>query len=480
MHAFSPRSHGSIAMLITKIKNTISKYSMINPGDRVVVAVSGGPDSICLLNMLHGLSNDLHVSLHVVHLDHMFRGKESAREALFVADQAKTLGIPYTIEKIDVPAYCRERGLAAQAGAREVRYAFFSRVAADVKATRIATGHTASDQAETFLLRLIRGAGLRGLSGIPPKRENIIRPLIEVSREEILQYLAMNDIRSVSDSSNSKPVYTRNRVRKDLLPVLKQFNPRISETLAAAAELLREEDEAAERRLTELTAGIMEQQAAAVLIKREEFNRLPLVYRRRLLRKAVERAGENPARLSSLLLEEAVVFMSSAQTGRALHLLHRLQVAREYDVFIVRPEAAAKPYVRHLTVPGITPIAELGLEVETAIRERKSLQADEEHDLAENYFWQAKFDYDKISPEIIVRNRQPGDWFCPAGMAGKSKKLQDFFVDIKLPRFKRDSVLLVTSGTDILWVTGFRLDQRFRPGEDTKRILVIQVRRSSS
>jgi tRNA(Ile)-lysidine synthase len=464
-------------MLINKVKDTISRYSMLDPGDRVVVAVSGGPDSICLLSVLLALAQDLNLTLHVAHLDHMFRGRESAEEALFVADQAKTLGLPHTIEKFDVPAFCRERGLAAQAGAREVRYAFLSRVAAEVKATRIATGHTASDQAETLLLRLIRGAGLTGLSGIPPRRDNIVRPLIAITREEILEYLQTNGIKYVSDPSNTKPVYTRNRVRKDLLPVFRQFNPRIVETLATAADLLREEDETAERQLAGIAAGIMEQRGDAVVLKREEFNRLPTAYRRRLIRKAVGRAGQDPARLSSVQIDDAVLFISTAQTGRALHLLG-LQVAREYDELIVRPEAGAKPYARDLAVPGITAIPELGLEVETMIRNR---QTGDYTDLPvqENYFWQAEFDYDKISPEIRVRNRLPGDWFCPAGMAGKSKKLQDFFVDIKLPRLERDNVLLVAAGEDILWVTGFRLDERFRTGDDTKKILVIQVKRST-
>ena len=149
--------------MLSNVKETITKYSLLTPGDRVVVAVSGGPDSVCLLHVLLLLSKDLDLSLHVAHLDHMFRGRESAGEALFVADLAKKLSVPATVEQFDVPALCRERGLSAQAGAREARYAFLGRVAREVNAARIATGHTASDQAETFLLRLTRGAGVSGL-----------------------------------------------------------------------------------------------------------------------------------------------------------------------------------------------------------------------------------------------------------------------------------------------------------------------------
>jgi tRNA(Ile)-lysidine synthase len=149
-------------MVLTKVKGTIKKHSMANPGEKVLVAVSGGPDSVCLLHVLHALSRELDVTLHVAHLDHMFRGKESADEALFVRGLANTLDLPATIEQSDVPAFCRDRGLSSQAGAREVRYAFFARVAQTIGAARIATGHTATDQAETLLMRLLRGAGISG------------------------------------------------------------------------------------------------------------------------------------------------------------------------------------------------------------------------------------------------------------------------------------------------------------------------------
>jgi tRNA(Ile)-lysidine synthase len=178
---------------------------MLDPGDRVVIAVSGGPDSVCLLSVLHSLAKDLDLTLHVAHLDHMFRGKESADEALFVEGLAKKFNITATIEKMDVPAFCRDRGLSAQAGAREVRYGFLANVAETVGAARIATGHTAADQAETFLMRLVRGAGVSGLSAIPPKRGNIIRPLIEATREDVLGYLQSAGLDRV-DPSNAGPV----------------------------------------------------------------------------------------------------------------------------------------------------------------------------------------------------------------------------------------------------------------------------------
>jgi tRNA(Ile)-lysidine synthase len=466
-------------MLLATIQETIRKYSLLTSGDRVVVAVSGGPDSVCLLDVLQTFTKQLQLSLHVAHLDHMFRGEESAAEARFVAGLAKELGIPATVEKIDVPAYCRERGMPAQAGAREVRYGFLSRVAAEVNADRIATGHTATDQAETFLLRLIRGAGVSGLSGIPPKRGNIIRPLIEVTREDVLEHLRARGVASVSDPSNRKPVYTRNRIRLDILPVLKQFNPRIVETLASEADLLRDEDEAVETCLQTLTEGLVEEVSDSVVLKRRQFNELPPAFKRRVLKKAVRAAGGASSRMSSVQIDEAVAFLSEAQTGRAMHLPFSLTLEREYEAFVIRRRGGAEPYSHTLVVPGISIVPEPGLEVETVLVDSMTGQNRTEDSVAENYFWQALFDYDKIPGKLTLRSRLPGDRFCPAGMGGKSKKLQDFFIDAKVPKRKRDTVPLFAAGESILWIMGFRTDERFQPGPETKRMLIVRVRGSS-
>jgi len=461
-------------MLLIKIRETIKKYSMLGPGDRVVIAVSGGPDSVCLLSVLHSLAKDLDLTLHVAHLDHMFRGKESADEALFVEGLAKKFNIAATIEKIDVPAFCRERGLFAQAGAREVRYGFFASVAETVGAARIATGHTASDQAETFLMRLVRGAGVSGLSAIPPKRGNIIRPLIEATREDVLGYLRSAGLEFATDPSNAKPVYTRNRIRSDVLPVLREFNPRIVETLAAEASLLRDEDEAIEAYLAQMMKGMFDQEEGLIAIKRAEFNALPPAFRRRMFRLAAGLIGADSPVLSRVQVDEALGFIAGSQTGRAMRLPQGLRVEREYERFNLSKALEAEHFSHALEVPGTTSVPELGLHIEVILSDGGSAREPEDR----NYRWQALFDYDKIKPllTLTLRDRRPGDRFCPAGMGGRSKKLQDYLVDEKVPRRKRDAVPLLCSGDDILWVVGFRTDVRFLPQANTKRVLVIRVR----
>lgn len=460
-------------MLLATVKETIKKYGMVEPGDRVLVAVSGGPDSVCLLAVLHSLALELHMNLHLAHLDHMFRGKESADEALFASDLAEEFGIPATIEHIDVPAFCRERGLSPQAGAREVRYEFFSRAARSVGASVIATGHTATDQAETFLMRLLRGAGASGLAAIPPKRDNIIRPLIEVTRDEVIAYLESGGLHYVSDSSNAKPVYTRNRIRLDILPMLERFNPRIVKTLATEAALLRDENTAMDAYLDAVASSVCLQENDILVIKRTEFNTLLPALKRRLIRKAVNLAGTAAKGLSAVQIEEVLDFLTKAQTGRALRLPGGFTIEREYDKFLISSSGTTGSFSRALTIPGETAVPELGMEIDIALSgDRTAAEEDK------NYRWQAIFDYDKICFCLLLRNRRPGDWFCPSGMGGKRKKLQDYLVDEKVPRRQRDRVPLLCAGDAIVWVLGLRRDERYLPGPETKRFLTVTVRES--
>lgn len=459
-------------MLIEKVKRTLKKHDMIEAGDRVVVAVSGGPDSVCLLGILHALSAELGISLHVAHLNHMFREKEAEKESAFVEGLSKRLGIPCTIESYDVPAYCIVRGLSAQAGAREIRYAFLERVAEKTGATRIALGHTAADQAETFIMRALRGAGRTGLSGIPPVRGKIIRPLIEATQEEVLSYLYASNMDFVTDSSNLKPIYDRNRVRLELMPVLKRFKPRVVEALAREATILRDEDIALDAYISTLFREIVSKERGTVRISLESFLRLLPGLKRRILRKAVELADADPERISYIQMEDALRFMQTSQTGGTLHLTQGILIEREYDAFVIGRPSESKMVDVLLPLPGSVTVPYFGIEVESRI-------IDNETRAEEISLWQAAFDYDKIAQPIFVRNRRHGDRFCPAGMAGRGKKLQDYFTDEKVPRRLRDNVPILASERDILWVVGMRTDERFLPDNSTKRILLVNIRRYS-
>jgi tRNA(Ile)-lysidine synthase len=373
--------------------------------------------------------------------------------------------------------------VSPQAGAREVRYEFLNRVADSVGAEKIALGHTASDQAETLVMRLLRGAGISGLSGIPPFRERIIRPLIDCTRDEVLEELRAQGLPFVTDPSNLKPVYTRNRVRQELMPALKAFNPRIEETLAVEAGILREEDEAMEAQLAAVISAVILREGDTVRIKRDDFNALLPAVRRRLLRTAMTMVPEGDAPgLSAVQTEEALGFMAEAQAGRSMTLPGGISLEREYDAFILRFKIVPARFLVRLTVPGITAVPELALDVETRVSEKGDAGARRRGDLGtggeeeENYLWQAAFDYDKIVLPLFLRSRRDGDRFCPAGMGGRSKKLQDYFADVKVPKRKRDAVPILATERDVVWIVGMRTDERFLVGPETKRLLTVTVR----
>jgi tRNA(Ile)-lysidine synthase len=456
--------------LITTVRRTIARHDMLSRGDKVVVAVSGGPDSVCLLSILRDLSRDMELSLHAAHLDHMFRGPGSAADARFVKQLAREWNLPASIEQRDVPAYCAGRGCSPQVGAREVRYRFLEEIARQVGADRIALGHTASDQAETLIMRLLRGSGLSGLSGIPPKREKIVRPLLAVPREKILAYLTSRGISFVTDPSNLSPIYMRNRVRQEVLPLLERFNPRIVETLAMEASILREEDEQLEACREMQASGTMFSGEDSVRIDRDRFLGLSTAFRRRVLRRAWELAS-NGRELSFLQTEEAVRFLQEAQAGRSMALPGGMVIVREYGIFVLRPSAEPFSFDRPLAVPGTTALPQLAMEVIAEAR-----NSDNSSEETGNYLWQAEFDYAKIALPLHLRSRRPGDLLCPAGMGGRSKKIQDLFVDEKVPRPQRDRTILLSTDQDILWVVGMRTDERFLPGPETTQVLTVTVR----
>jgi len=273
------------------MRENLRRYAMVAPGDGVVAGVSGGPDSVALLDLLFRLREEFNLRLTVAHLNHMLRGREAEEDAAFVAGLAARYGLPFTGERVDVRAYRAVHGGSLEEAAREVRYAFFARVAGETGAARVALGHNADDQAGTVLFHFLRGTGPAGLKGIPPVRGLFIRPLLTVRRAAIEAYLAERGLTARLDRSNVRPVYTRNKIRLLLLPLLeKEYNPRIVDALGRLAEVCREEDaylEAlAERALRD---ALLAHEEGLLRLKAAQVTALPLALRRRVIRLAWQR-----------------------------------------------------------------------------------------------------------------------------------------------------------------------------------------------
>ena len=455
-----------------KVGQTIRQYQMLHPGEKVVVAASGGIDSTVLLHLLHRFSERQGYSLHVAHLNHMLRGEESQRDADFVRDYACQLGVETTIRSVSVKGVRRGKSDSLQETARQIRYAFLKEVAEEVGASKIALGHTRDDQAETVLLNLLRGAGRPGLRGIPPVREGrFIRPLIETTREEIEGYAQVNQIPFVSDSSNLKVAYLRNRIRLHLLPLLRQeYNPQLSETLAAIASILGEEEDLLESLTSaRLSSILLEQEEGQVALSIPGLLQEPIALQRRILIAAVRMAAPSYLHLSHrhiFSLQELLL----AQSGSQLTLPGGMEAFKDYDRLLLesRKRLSFRAWAYPLPTPGIIQLQETGLRIRAEVRGRQEVH------LEESTPYRAFFDADRARPPLLVRNRRPGDYFYPLGMGG-GKKLKEFLIDAKVSRGEREETPLLVSGAEIAWVIGFRIDERYRVREETQKVLAAEV-----
>lgn len=444
-----------------------------------MVGVSGGADSVCLLHLLRQLSSHHKFILHVAHLNHGFR-PEAEQEADFVKRLCEDWDIPITLSSLPVPRICKERHLSKQEGAREIRYAFLKEVAGAVGARWIALGHTADDQAETFLMRLLRGAGLQGLGAIPRMREGmIIRPLLMVSRGQILDELSREQIPFIEDPSNQQELYLRNRVRHRLLPLLQEYNPKVKETFFREAELLQEENDFLTRYTEELLPNLgIERKGAAVSFDLECLRSLHPALQRRIVRWGLDQLHPGLKGIGFHHIETVVFKALAVQTGKVYPLPHHLWVEKGYTKLFLR-KGALKEGTEETSPPSLQPAVILSPSSSPidlpawGLRLTVSLYRNRER-FPVFSTCVASFDFDRISNPLTVRGWRSGDRFVPTGMRGR-KKLQDLFVDAKIPKSQRALIPLLTCPEGILWVIGLRMDGRFLATDKSKAVLIVEA-----
>jgi tRNA(Ile)-lysidine synthase len=451
--------------LSKRFARALLSFPPLAPGETVLVALSGGPDSVCLFDLIREVAEKKGFHVRIAHLDHGFR-PEAEEEARFVRRLADRWNLPATIGKIDVPSLCKARGLSKQVAAREARYAFLDETARSVGARWIALGHTANDQAETFLIRLLRGSGREGLGGIPPIREGrFIRPLLSFTREEILRHLRESGLPFVEDRSNADPAYLRSRIRHELLPMLARYNPRIVRTLCSEAEIQREESGFMNETLKGHLPGLVVESSGETALLLDALGGIHPSLARRAVRWAIERTKGDLNGIASRDVD-AVLRLTKGNVSAIRPLPGGIVAERGYDRLHIRSSpkpsrSGWEPVV--LAVPGESRIPELAVTLRVSLAERPVVSRSPAEGL---------FDIDRLSFPLIARPRRPADLFYPAGMRGK-KKLQDFFVDRKVPRGERDRVPILISGGEILWVAGYRQDRRFAAGPATRRALSV-------
>ncbi len=460
----------------------IREHGLI-PEPRLVVAVSGGPDSVCLLHILCKLRDKLGTKLHVAHLNHQLRGAESEADAEYVAQLARKLDLPATIERRDVKAYRAEQRLSLEEAAREVRYTFLAQVAESIGTDRVAVGHTADDHIETILMHLIRGSGTKGLRGLLPSSRwqspaggslIIARPLLPLSREETALYCQQLELEPRLDASNLSLSPLRNRIRQQLLPLLRSYNPRVAEALLRTAHIAADDlaflEEEAARRWDEITR----EQGKSITFDKAKFLELPPALKRHLLRTALEKLLGTLKDVETCHIEDMMEALSKP-AGKKIILLGGLVFSIQYDEYLLGPDPAAlSPYPVlegefALVIPGKTELP--GWQVTASIIGREEMK-EKDNDFT------AYFDLDKVGRKLLVRPRRPGDRFQPLGMS-QPKKLNEFMIDRKIPRPWRGRIPIVCSPQHIVWVAGWQIDERVKVTETTQKVLRLEMVRSA-
>lgn len=445
-------------------------------GRAILVAVSGGPDSMALLHLLVRLGRELSFPVAAAHVNHRFRGAEADAEAELVRRTAAEWGVPCVVGDIDVPAHLARTGGNAQEVARRLRYAFLRDAARERGIGVIATAHHADDQAETVLMRLIRGTGPGGLAGIPEQRREkeleLIRPLLRITKQELLEYCRRNGVPFAIDSSNRKRDYVRNAVRLDLLPLLERYNPRVRAALVRLAELAAAEDDFLQGAAAEAFARLVRREGDGWIVDRRGFCHLHLALQRRLIKLILNCLAIRPDSIASDRVED--ILAAAADDAPSVHRLDLgggIVWTREYDRlrFGFSGEAGAA-FCHSVPSPDTSvKVPEAGLVFRFRTLTGPEVSA---FDRSEDTAW---FDLAALPFPLCVRSRRAGDRMEPYGLDG-SKKVQDLFVDAKIPRSRRDAVPLLTdSAGRILWIPGVRRSRHALVGPDTREVLRVDV-----
>jgi tRNA(Ile)-lysidine synthase len=486
-------------MLETIVTTYIDKHHLLPSSGAVIVAVSGGADSLCLLDLLNRLCGAGKrypgVSLHAAHLNHKLRGEASDRDAVIVGSIIKSWGLPYTLGAIDVAALARAERRSLEDAGRSARYRFLREVA---HGQPIAVAHHADDQVESLLLHFLRGSGLTGMVGMLPRQQDIIRPLLEVRHAQTVAYCQEHDIEPLEDLSNVDPRFLRNRIRHELLPLLESLNPGFQSTLLRNADVIRVDVDWLEAHVDACwPAVVISEQDDAIRLSIEALLAQPLSLQRHLLRRVTARLceGQSPLEIRHYTLIEQLLGYHDRQE-RTLNLPHHLRVVRSFhEVTFERlhgctathtvatwnqrnVEVAQLPVPGRNRVPGTPWIAtaeQVPAEIMVQVREALSLEDwSQVWRLLPSSRHVVYVDADVAGSFLEVRTRRPGDRMQPLGMQHE-KKMQDIFVDKHVARTDRGSIPIFFTASHCIWLAGVCLDERARLTSKTQRVVRLAI-----
>lgn len=452
--------------LLNKVEKFCVDNSLITVGDRIVVGVSGGPDSLCLLALLDSMREKYNLTLIVAHVNHSLR-EESDFEEEYVREFSKKLGTEFFSKKVDITSLSKLEKKSTEEVARDVRYSFFNEILDKTNANKIAVAHNKKDNAETVLLNIIRGCGTDGLIGIEPHNGNIIRPLLGIDREEIEEYCKENNLKVMLDKSNLENVYTRNKVRNIIIPELQAINPDIINGLYRFSSIMKDEEEFINEYIEDIYSKISGKDKDIIYILKDEFIKLSVGVKRRTLRKGILDYIGSLKDISFATINNAIKEIENSKNGNIIKISDNVKILVEYNKLkFINEKKEFKDYIYELNVPGKTYLEEIDKWIITEIKKAEEV-ADSEKNPNVHFF-----DIEKTGKKLYVRNRKNGDYFFPTGLIGK-KKIKDFFSDLKVETSKRDEIPIITNGEEIVWVVGLRSSRKFLKDKSTKEVIII-------
>lgn len=508
-------------MLEQRVKHYALKHNLIQKGDGIVVGISGGADSMCLIHVLLSLREQWKLKLYGVHINHGIRAQRANQDEAYVRQFCEQYDIPFYCFKKDIPHISKEQKMSEEEAGRVVRYACFQQVKKETGAHKIAVAHHENDQAETFLLHLCRGSGIQGLTGIRPQRESIIRPLLFVTRKEIEQYLTQKNIAYVQDETNEQTIYARNKMRHKVLPQLEQINERATAHIASACEEMQETVDFLEKIIKQTEQKIVKKQEnekkrqCSVVVT--DLEQQDVFLQKQIIKRMIEYSANAKKDLTKKHVE-IVLELTKKEVGKEVHLPYDVIAIKQYDCIVIqkrskndslkqkekrkskddklkqkekrkseeeknKSQQEEKRKVRQETATvskkeerqsnvyvkkeGTYLFSEAGFRIEVEKR---------------NYFgeeiskktYTKYFDYDRISSDALFRHRKAGDYVV-INEKGEKKLVKRLMIDEKIPRQDRDNILLLADGSHIIWIVGNRMSEYYKVTEETRRVLIVRA-----
>ena len=454
----------------------MEKHHMLCEGDIVIAGISGGADSVCLLQLLADYAKKVSIQIQAVHVEHGIRGEEALEDMRFVQKLCEKLNIPCTVYNFSVPKLAKKQKLSEEEAGRTVRYQAFRQELEKLGGKgKIAVAHNRNDQAETMLLNLIRGSGMTGLKGIAPVRGDVIRPLLEQERSAIERFLADIGQHYRTDSTNLSQEYTRNKIRHTVLPVLEQINGQALKNMEQACQRISEAQEYLNQVTIRAFQRMVRTEKDCLCIEIEKLNRTETYLQNEIVLKVLYQCAGSRKNIGKVHID-GVLSLLKKESGKQISLPYEMKAWRRYDEIVVKKEKKEEqeakqfevriPTAGQYTIPNREEIFEVFLE--------KNHEKNKKNVNTEQKTYTKWLDYDKIEGDLVIRTRRSGDYFVMDDK-GHRQSLKAFFINEKIPREQRDEILLLADGSHIVWIIGYRISFQYKIENDTKRVMKIQM-----